>query len=169
MTTRAWDAIKRIRNTATTHTTGAGVTLPAALNEGPSNDGLVHRYVEDCKLKNGEDIDFAQLKKLLPYHRQTIDALERFDVARRHSAETLNYGFPPEVLKALNLKAVEIEGEGAASTEPINRIVEHLTARKEELEEKQRFLTEVKISDLMEENPQWTAQIQDDLANKYYL
>lgn len=51
----------------------------------------------------------------------------------------------------------------AYARSPLAKISKELTERKEMLEEKERFLIEEKIGDLLQRNPAWQKEIEDNL------
>jgi hypothetical protein len=58
--------------------------------------------------------------------------------------------------------------EAESSEAPLKSLLAQLEKQGEYLEEKRRFLLEVKIDDILEDHPEWTEQIYKEIENFEY-
>ena len=113
-------------------------------------------------------IDWETIHQQLPHHTLAINAVKKFYDARRDSILSAPNTIPPKVHQAVMEKLKEAEKMANYARVPLNRIAKELQERKESLEEKERFLIDEKINNILARNPEWAKAVADDLANLRY-
>ena len=110
-------------------------------------------------------VDFATLRREYPYSRFTIDALEKFVADRERHIDAYPVGFPTKVYDAIQEKLGALEADSHAAQTTLNKLVETLQSKKEDFQEKSKFLHEIHVNDILAEHPQWMDQIIQEVEN----
>jgi hypothetical protein len=91
--------------------------------------------------------------------------MEKFYEERRAAIMSAPAKVSPKVHAAFMEKLKELEQVAVYSRTPVAKIQKELNERKEMLEEKERFLVEEKIGDLLTRHPEWAREIESNLYN----
>jgi len=139
----------------------------------PSFLSNVRRIPDETILSSDEnttpEIEWNKYYKLLPHHRRTIDVLNQFYNERLQAMKNQNLGWSIAINNAIQEKLTEMEKDSTMYTQNVVKKIEgELTLKRDLLVEKQRFLTEEKISHLLEEHPEWAEVIIDDIKHSRF-
>jgi len=121
-----------------------------------------------------EEIDLMQKNRIpplkdmyaaFPYQRPHYDALYKFCDDMRTELPFQGGLFSKETVDFVNKKFVDMIEHKEYSLKPLELVREHLEKEANRLSERMHFLHEEKITTILEEHPEWAAEIRRKLYN----
>eukprot|EP01123_Difflugia_compressa_P012917 TRINITY_DN573_c0_g1_i1.p1 TRINITY_DN573_c0_g1~~TRINITY_DN573_c0_g1_i1.p1 ORF type:complete len:165 (-),score=34.28 TRINITY_DN573_c0_g1_i1:117-611(-) len=108
------------------------------------------------------EVDWKKIRENLPYHRQTLDQIERFSQECEKSLNATQISWSKNVAKAFQEKIDDIEKEITYCTAPFKKIEQTLNEQLDIAKEKQAFLLDEKVTTFLSENPEWITIIKEE-------